>query len=847
MNKTRILRTLSVAAVVTLALAGCDDENKSTLSALAAPGDIVVVERCTVGTDITADSESDCTAKSGTYSIAAYVANIRSGTVAYVPYSTKEGMEVIDITQSVPGASAIPVGDNPQSLATDSNGAFVVLTSSLHNNLSVISVNDNREIAFLELDRTPRKIVWNPWDGAFDVFFLDGTVQRLTISFDCGNGADKLTTTCKLTKDMIQLHWSSITTLDGTVQDFVVDPVKKRGYVTFSDRRYVSVLGFDAEEGTCLDGSSTYPCEIARYGAGFECSDGIDNDGDGKIDAEDATCFYPWSVEGHDWNNPHAGWRGIGECQDFWDNDGDELLDALDPGCVASNDASEADGFQPMQPGTCLDGIDNDGDGVADRDDPKCQWPTDDESSSAVARAVGQCRNGIDDDGDGKIDGEDLACYGKNGLSEFDMTSNGRGNVSIDPKGRWLYVLDPADSQLIVIDLGTGNTLDLSGRYPRHSVVGIPVSRLATAVAGDTRTERLYNRNNTTVYSDRAVAFVAASNGTFTEYSIFNTISTYNNKVLVDSHESMTLVPTDRNTSQSFISAVRCVKRLCTSKELPEIELRLFSSTDYSRGIITPDVSFTYDQIIADEEWKVTYEGILDSKYRHDGYFASDGTFHTDVDLCALGARPGDHLVLRDANGLIESEACSAFKSSGKNAMRLEWEITDVGLHKISLKPTGLPDDPTEVPTDACFETGLSFGIRANEEWVITSSSTYVNRRLLVGDRCVDNPQNPYGQMRFKLDPSRPFGTPDAQTAFFTLKMPPNASQLTRDAAFEFNTHTNYSATYLYSASQGGAAGVPSALRVLRTNLLHYLLVSDAVYNSLLVYDVDAGSVKEQL
>ena len=54
------------------------------------------------------------------------------------------------------------------------------------------------------------------------------------------------------------------------------------------------------------------------------CSDGIDNDGNGLIDAADAKCAP--NVEGP---------VGDRSCSDNLDNDGDGLVDALDPGCQA--------------------------------------------------------------------------------------------------------------------------------------------------------------------------------------------------------------------------------------------------------------------------------------------------------------------------------------------------------------------------------------------------------------------------------------------------------------------------------------------------------------------------------
>lgn len=74
---------------------------------------------------------------------------------------------------------------------------------------------------------------------------------------------------------------------------------------------------------------------------GGSCTNGIDDDNDGDIDAADDTCD-----EG-------------GPCDDGRDNDGDGMTDGNDPSCW--------EGFA-----SCSDGEDNDGDGLIDANDPSC-------------------------------------------------------------------------------------------------------------------------------------------------------------------------------------------------------------------------------------------------------------------------------------------------------------------------------------------------------------------------------------------------------------------------------------------------------------------------------------------
>lgn len=845
-------RKMAFAIVILagLVVAGCDDDNESTLAALAMPGEMHLVERCTLNGKIVNQSEAECKAAGGSFERMVFVANTGTGTVSYLPYYPgDEEFDAVDITTSVPGVTSIPTGEWPDSIAGDDLGAFVILTSAVHNDLSIISVNDKREIAFQELDKVPRKVVYDSLNEIFYVFFDNGVVQSLDISFDCGAGQNELTSTCALTKDKISVTWKSVTTLDGNVRDYVADPTRDVGYVTYVDRRYVSVLGLSETSGTCLDGSSAYPCEIERLGAGFGCSDGIDNDGNGLIDEKDPSCFYPWSAEGMDASVEQTGWMGIGECNDGIDNNGNGLWDALDPGCTASNDASEDEGFQPMVLGTCADGIDNDGDGDIDRDDVKCRWPTGNESedNAEPSVSVGLCRDGLDNDGDGNIDGEDLACYGKNGFSETEMVSYGRGNVGIDPDGRWLYVLDPVDSQLIVIDLETKKTLDRSGWYPRHRVVGIPVPRLALDVVGDFHNDLIYEKNGIEVYTQNAVAYVSSSSGSVTEYEINHRMVLFEDGVIKDSIEELAMRPSDMDDDESYIGTVRCVGRICTESDLPEINLRERPAVAYFTsknmlGNVDPKTNklFTlyYDTIMASETWRITYEGTLEKDTRTDGYFASEDTFRTEIDMCALGAIPGDHLILKNRKGLTFSSAqCEAFSETASQKINLEWEITDAGVNELKLKPTGKEGDISILPKPECFTTGLEFEVRATNQWLVTSKSTYVNRRYTAGRHCVDDPRHPFGQTRFVLNSSKSPEVPDAQTAFFSVYMPKGAEKLGRGDAFEFTTRTGLASLFVSTYS------APTALLPFVTDDVHFLLISEASANTIYVYNVDETSM----
>ncbi len=122
------------------------------------------------------------------------------------------------------------------------------------------------------------------------------------------------------------------------------------------------------------------------------CSDGKDNDLDGKIDfQEDPGCNSP--VDSTE--------TSLIECSDGQDNDLDGKIDFQnDPDCYSYLDESEK--FISAQ---CNDKKDNDFDGKIDYpNDPSCSDRSDNSENQVDVYWKTQCNDGIDNDGDGLID-----------------------------------------------------------------------------------------------------------------------------------------------------------------------------------------------------------------------------------------------------------------------------------------------------------------------------------------------------------------------------------------------------------------------------------------------------------
>jgi hypothetical protein len=121
--------------------------------------------------------------------------------------------------------------------------------------------------------------------------------------------------------------------------------------------------------GTSLARESTASSEavsVAPSGpetTGPQCSDGVDNDGDGKVDSADPGChsdgnpknpdsYVPSDTDEADSPNapsgePTPGEKGKPQCSDNKDNDGDGLVDEDDPGCHSDGNPNNASSYNP--------------------------------------------------------------------------------------------------------------------------------------------------------------------------------------------------------------------------------------------------------------------------------------------------------------------------------------------------------------------------------------------------------------------------------------------------------------------------------------------------------------------
>ncbi|HYD92872.1 MAG TPA: hypothetical protein VEB18_00205 [Candidatus Paceibacterota bacterium] len=159
-------------------------------------------------------------------------------------------------------------------------------------------------------------------------------------------------------------------------------------------------------------------------GIDYQCSDGVDNDGNGLTDyLNDPGCSSSSDIS-------ESGYTAATACTDGVDNDGNGVTDyPSDLGCTSAADTSES-GYTP--PPQCNDGTDNDGNGVTDYpNDQGCSSSSDTTESGYTP----QCKDNIDNDGNGVKDyPSDGGC-----TSAIDATESGYVPPPAPPPGVIVY------------------------------------------------------------------------------------------------------------------------------------------------------------------------------------------------------------------------------------------------------------------------------------------------------------------------------------------------------------------------------------------------------------------------
>lgn len=513
---------------------------------------------------------------------------------------------------------------------------------------------------------------------------------------------------------------------------------------------YLSVLG--------LDGTAPVaPIAIARA-----CADGLDDDGDGKIDRDDPGCD---AADDPSEADPELG----ALCGNGSDDDADGQTDAADLGCTATATTSlwvadacrngvdddgdgqtdypadsgctgHADASEWSDAATCADGLDNDGDGQTDLADPTCgQVPEAQEVSPVVdgdPGAVSQpaaCADGVDDDGDGLVDLADPDCWDRASPTEagpdrapatlLATTFDGRYVVAADRSARVLLVVDAKTHQLITPQPGkTAPFLRASQLDAREGLLGLATGSLPTALGPvllDGATDAQDKIAMAVGLSGAGVGFLQLDVGTTQAIGLVPGSTTEQPTVVDKPGLLLAGVAVDLG---SVVPARYASLGPLRKEALPDGRTRFYG--------VTPTTAKLEHR---SEVWRLTFEGVLPGGERSTGRLLRKDRLHDPLaDFCRMGVLPGDLLLLHrggtqtcsgQAAGTVQyrvaevrGDTLDLVPDSGK----LDQPVADADLLKFTPKPA----QPQPMPDPACYADGLvRYTIRA-QGWLVTGSRT---------------------------------------------------------------------------------------------------------------------------
>ncbi len=972
MNKNANILTLTGAAL--LLLAGCTDPEPPPTQSLLGPSRIAFGKVCLVGDAaprrrLPAEACDDAEGAGQTRVLIerGYVTNQLGDTVATINFNL-EIPKLIDTRPDIPGVTHIPVGRRPSELVVSLDGNFVFTFNQVDQDISVIAEDLQREVARIPVGAPVAGLfaARNSRDVAAEALWLllpdEARIVEVAWSFKC-NGAAEYVEGCQPeltfeTRTLYQFSPGSLprhATLSATADSLLVTFGKR---ASMAEVLMSTGRGGATDTRACLDGGQV-PCVARRIGLTFGCSDGLDNDGDGRVDAADPQCLDPRSAE----STGGIGRTRPGACDDGLDNDGDDRVDAADEGCAFAGDDSELGAVRPV---ACSDGVDNDNDGLTDGDDLECAlgpWHRseaalpacsdgadndddgltdgedpqctstlqDDEASrpgcndgqdndddglidlddldcasplgddegpasaacndgvdndldgavdlddpacaglsgSSEADAVRPCNDGVDNDGDGLTDyPADPDCYGASGAGEASFAAFEFGPIAVDPKGRFAYVIDRVEGQLLIVDLDRNALLDPNDcdpadtdcrRRPFNDDLGVPVGTLPRSIAA--RRLEISNRDSPSapgsdlpgrfkIITEQAFAVVATARGSAFFVNAAQVIRTFDNGQLIEEVVDPIARLADGQPTAASASTVLCDQDLarellganatCDDPALPRLappdtlcdpaqdancecqtedgqEICLLTAPivqmvsraqqvfDFSEAepfdVVQTTEGFSDDFFAVDDNWSVTFEGLLTSSASLIVDEGSPGVLRaTSGDFCAADLRPGDLLTVTSSITPVPGiePDCADFADRD-----LSWRVDRVNAGQLTISPVDAdlaallrrPDDALPLvevlPRRACFAAGLRVEVRPVQQWIISGERTGVlSNQISLGGVCA--PRFDTFDLNSRINTGETFSNP-----FFSFQLVGGTNPVPRGFSLNFSTARRFGASQL--------------------------------------------------
>lgn len=190
--------------------------------------------------------------------------------------------------------------------------------------------------------------------------------------------------------------------------------------------------------------------------------------------------------------------------------------------------------------------------------------------------------------------------------------------------------------------------------------------------------------------------------------------------------------------------------------------LQLSPPTEDNADVHEQTVERPFDFRYRDENWTVTWEGVLPGTRREDGLLADDqpGRLLTAPrDLCKAGVEEGDRVILKNTpkTGADRADRCDDLVPDGNRGSGdgvrgsddpfLTYRVEQVHPEAVELAPIDSERFADTLPTRGCFPTSIRYEIRPENEWIVVGEqSGFQSRRTSALGQCVprfgaDNPR----------------------------------------------------------------------------------------------------------
>jgi hypothetical protein len=643
-----------------------------------------------------------------------------------------EASGVIDADAFIPGFSGIVVDDAPlRLLRSEDWSAFFVLSSG-GPSLQRIVIHGIDEAGKLDFTAdAPVSLPGRPSDALLrgDVIWVASATSPALWSYDVGSdGALTLSTT--------------------TVTDAVVHTMQAAGdhvLVTWTNRPVVSLM----------DDTFTLISEAALVSA---CQDGLDNDDDGVSDAADPDCQSSddSSETGTLGGRPAAGDPlaapasyyppEVAPCSDGLDNDGDGVTDSQDAACADSI-------FGEWLP-ACADGLDNDGDGLTDTSDPTCYGAHDTSESRSATYGPYHATFVDGRSASGALYGQFVYALDphRKRILVFEVDAGGQMSavdvpgLSVEvPSLEYTGFTDAADASLPAIPRGAllGPAQAGERGLPIGALGGINLS--AGQLRGELWSHLIPDRSVTpgTINwtplgcepNDQSEVCAQPALDDATWYVFMPTLSgdillieAIRRGTPVHRFAQLTILPENRGSQTSIpIFAHRGATSTLTSARAsgapslgPDIEEELASAVEgvsatlaRRYGVWPAGYPEAVDnEAVATETWTVTYEGTIPKTTSTLGRMRDAQTFEdAAADFCSAGVVAGDWLTLEVApssvpealrvEAVVETAEGQRCALEAPRSIFIDVPITEVGQTTLGLELSGARSRPTLAPLDS--------------------------------------------------------------------------------------------------------------------------------------------------